>query len=142
MTRLAVLDSTVQKTHEWLRDIKEGLGLDDDEAAYAALGAVMHGLRDLLNTDHVALFGAQLPMLVRGFYYEGWRPGSRPSKYRHKEEFLQHVSELYRGLEEPEREQAVRAVFTLLAGHVTGGELKHVRDQLPPELRALWYAPF
>jgi uncharacterized protein (DUF2267 family) len=66
MTKLSVLDTTVQKTHEWLRDIKEGLGFDNDRAAYAALRATLHGLRDLLATDQVARFGAQLPMLVRG----------------------------------------------------------------------------
>jgi uncharacterized protein (DUF2267 family) len=80
-------------------------------------------------------------MLVRGFYYEGWRPVGKPIKYRQKEEFLQRVADLYHGLDEPQREPAVRAVFRLLAGHVTGGELNHVRDKLPPELRSLWYLP-
>lgn len=87
------------------------------------------------------MLGAQLPMLVRGFYYEGWRPAGKPVKYRHKDEFLQHVAELYRGLDEAQREPAVRAVFRVLSGHVSRGELHHVRDQLPPELRELWYLP-
>lgn len=80
-------------------------------------------------------------MLVRGFYNEGWRTVGKPIKHRHKDEFLQRVADLYRGLEEPQREPAVRAVFRLVAGHVTGSEWNHVRDQLPPELRSLWYLP-
>jgi len=141
-TTTALFAETIEKTGFWLEELAQDLGDASLQRAYSVLRAVLHALRDRLTVDEAVDLGAQLPMLVRGFYYEGWRPGSRPSKYRHKEEFLQHVSELYRGLEEPEREQAVRAVFRLLAGHVTGGELKHVRDQLPPELRALWYAPF
>lgn len=78
------------------------------------------------------------PTTAELFYYEGWRPTGRPERMRHKEEFLRHVKQLYAGLSDTDRERAVRAVFRLLSGHVTAGELKHVREQLPPEIRALW----
>ena len=137
-TAAKLFAETLEKTGLWLEELAQDLGNVPLHRAYSVLRAVLHALRDRLTVEEAVTLGAQLPMLVRGFYYDGWRPADRPIKYRHKEEFLQYVSGLYRGLEEPEREPAVRAVFRLLAGHITGGELKHVRDQLPPELRSLW----
>jgi uncharacterized protein (DUF2267 family) len=130
---------TVEKTGFWLEELAQELGNVPLERSYSILRAVLHALRDRLTVDEAVTLGAQLPMLVRGFYYEGWRPASQPEKYRHKEEFFQQVCRHYPGLTEPEA--AARGVFRLLEGHVTRGELRHVREQLPPEIRALWYLP-
>jgi uncharacterized protein (DUF2267 family) len=51
---------------------------------------VLHALRDRLTVNEAAQFGAQLPMLVRGIYYEGWDPTRLPVKMN-REEFLQRV---------------------------------------------------
>lgn len=142
MAKVAALESTVQKTHEWLRDINEGLGLDDDRAAYAALRATLHGLRDLLATDHVAHFGAQLPMLVRGIYYEGWNPASTLSGERRRHAFLEAIrQELREHLELRDAERVARIVFGVLATHVSPGEIENVVNALPREVRALWPQP-
>jgi uncharacterized protein (DUF2267 family) len=61
--------------------------------SYLALRAVLHTLRDRLIVDEAIDLGAQLPMLVRGFYYENWQSVGKPLKYRHKEEFLNQVKE-------------------------------------------------
>jgi uncharacterized protein (DUF2267 family) len=140
-TTAELFAETLGKTDVWIQELAQDLGNATPHRAYSVLRAVLHALRDRLTVDEAVTLGAQLPMLVRGFYYDGWRPAGRPIKYRHKEEFLEHVGELYHGLEGPQREPAVRAVFRLLADHITGGELSHVRDQLPPELRSLWYLP-
>ncbi len=73
-TGLDVFDTTVQKTNIWLNDLMKVLGWQDRHKAYLALRATLHALRDRLTVDEVAHFGAQLPMLMRGFYYEGWDP--------------------------------------------------------------------
>jgi uncharacterized protein (DUF2267 family) len=140
-TTAELFTETLEKTGVWLEELMEDLGNATPRRAYSVLRAVLHALRDRLTVDEAVTLGAQLPMLVRGFYYEGWRPAGRPIKYRHKQEFLDLIGELYSGLEESQREPAARAVFRLLANHVTGGELHHVRAQLPPELRILWYLP-
>ena len=77
-------------------------------------------------------------MLIRGFYYEGWRPEGRPFKYRHKEEFFAQVAKTLPGMEQAELERAIRAVFKVLSSQVTGGEIAQVRDQLPAEVREFW----
>ena len=116
------------------------MGWDDRQKAYSTLRAVLHTLRNRLIVDEAADLGAQLPLLVRGFYYENWRPAGKPLKYRHKEEFLNQVKEKPQGfdLDGAGLEQAVSAAFKVLSTHVAGGEIEEVRQQLPEEVRALW----
>lgn len=71
VTGLDVFDSTLQKTNEWLQQIMQQLGTDSRQEAYIGLRATLHTLRDRLPLEVVAHLGAQLPMLVRGIYYEG-----------------------------------------------------------------------
>jgi uncharacterized protein (DUF2267 family) len=133
-----VFDTTLQKTSVWLNGVMEEMGWEDRHRAYSVLRAVLHALRDRLIVDEAVNLGAQLPMLIRGFYYEGWRPEGRPFKYRHKEEFFAQVEKTLPGMEQAELERAVRAVFKVLSSQVTGGEIAQVRDQLPAEVREFW----
>jgi uncharacterized protein (DUF2267 family) len=137
-TGVDVFDTTLQKTSVWLNGVMEEMGWEDRHRAYSVLRAVLHALRDRLIVDEAVNLGAQLPMLIRGFYYEGWRPEGRPFKYRHKEEFFAQVAKTLPGMEQAELERAVRAVFKVLSSQVTGGEIAQVRDQLPTEVRELW----
>ena len=72
-TGLDVFDRTVQETNLWLKSLMEKLVTDDRHVAYFALRATMHALRDRIGPDNAVHLGAQLPMLIRGLYYEGWR---------------------------------------------------------------------
>ena len=138
-TRIRAFDSTLHTTNVWLNDLLDGLGWQDGHRAYKALRVVLHTLRDRLPVDQAAALGAQLPMLVRGFYYEGWHPHGKPVKERHKEDFLAHIAVAFQDdsvVVDPER--VARTVFQVLAKHVSPGEIKHVKIALPGEIRSLW----
>jgi hypothetical protein len=46
-----------------------------------------------LPADEVAQLGAQLPILMRGLYYDQWHhPAGKPERLRHGEEFLAAVA--------------------------------------------------
>ncbi len=137
-THFETFGRTVQKTNEWLGELRKDLGWDDQHQTYAGLRAVLHALRDRLTVEEAVELGAQLPMLVRGFYYEGWRPAGKPLKQRHLAEFLAHVERELGRRREDEVELLVRAVFRLLDHRITGGEVDDVKSILPRELRALW----
>jgi uncharacterized protein (DUF2267 family) len=137
-TALKPFDSTIQTTNIWLNDILGRLGWQESYRAYHALRAVLHALRDRLTVEQAAALAAQLPMLVRGFYYEGWHPHGKPVKGRHKEEFLAHVAAAFRDDPDVDPERVTRAVFQVLAKHVTAGEIESVKQSLPAELRSLW----
>jgi len=115
----------------------ERLGWEDKQRAYQALRAVLHALRDHLTVDQAAGLASQLPMLIRGFYYEGWHPAGKPLKNRNLSDFMVQVASQLPGLDfDPE--DVVRAVFQVIARHVTLGEIDRVCHSLPRELRNVW----
>ena len=134
---LRAFDRTLQKTNLWLGDVMAELDTEDRHQAYSALRATLHALRDRLTVDEAAQLAAQLPLLVRGIYYENWHPAGTPLKERHREQFLAHVREEL-PYEDPER--VVRAVFAVLAGYITAGEIEDVYWMLPGGVRELWPA--
>lgn len=137
-TGLSAFDSTVQTTNVWLRDLMDELDWHDRQHAYHALRVVLHALRDHLSVEEVAALGAQLPLLIRGIYYEGWRPSATPIRERKKAAFLAHVMASFRDYPPLESEEIVRKVFRVLARHVSAGEIDDIKSVLPAELRSFW----
>jgi uncharacterized protein (DUF2267 family) len=134
---LKVFEHTIEITHTWLNDLQERLAWRDRQRIYRALRAVLHALRDRLSVDDASHLAAQLPMLVRGFYYEGYHPAGKPLADRKKAEFLAHVKAEFAD-EGFETETVVRAVFNVLAKHITPGEIEKVKQLLPEDIRSLW----
>ncbi len=138
-TCLTPFESTLQTTNIWFNEIQERMGWGEDhQRAYHALRAVLHALRDRLPVDQAAALAAQLPMLVRGFYYEGWHPHGKPVKERHKEDFLSHVAAAFGDDPDVDPERVTRAVLQVLSKHVSGGEVESVKQSLPSAIRSLW----
>lgn len=133
-TGLAVFDKTLQTTHIWLDEISEAIG-PDRQRSYHALRAVLFTLRDRLSVEEAFHMSAQLPMLVRGIFWDGYRPSGKPERYRSLAEFLEHVESRIGDIDP---EEATRAVFKVLDRHLAGGELEDVRQSLPAEVQALF----
>jgi uncharacterized protein (DUF2267 family) len=139
-TGLDVFDTTVQESNLWLKDVMERIGTYDRHRAYSTLRAVLHALRDRLGPANASHLGAQLPMLLRGLYYEGWHMTGTPSKERHEIEFLEHVAQELRQADAIEVERGVCAVFDVLSKRIDLGEVIKLVGILPRELRQLWPA--
>lgn len=138
-TGLSVFDQTLQKSNVWINDLAQELGWDDKHQTFQGLRIVLHVLRDRLTVEEASQLGAQLPVLLAGFYYEDWKPGNKPTKERSKEEFLAPIRDYYQGINpDIDVERLTQAVFKLLADKVTRGEIRDVVSILPPELKALW----
>jgi uncharacterized protein (DUF2267 family) len=140
-TGLAVFDKTLQETNAWLKVLMHELETDDRERAYGTLKATLHALRDRIGPENASHLGAQLPLLVRGAYYEGWHMAGTPTKERHIQDFLEHVRrEMPKGLTvDPGR--AARGTFAVLRQRLDPGEFNKLVKMLPPELRQLWPTP-
>lgn len=137
-TEVAPFEAAVQTSNTWINQLLDELEWTDRHQAYKALRVVLHALRDRLPLQEVIDLGAQLPMLLRGLYYEGWKPGAQVLKVRKKEEFLIPIEEAFRDDPEIFPEAVTWGVFRLLANHVSKGEINDVLHCLPTDLRALW----
>jgi uncharacterized protein (DUF2267 family) len=138
VTGLPVFDKTVHETNGWLASLAEKLGAGERELAFKVLRATLHALRDQLPPDSAAHLADQLPILLRGVYYEGWHPGATPARLRHKEALLQRVrAELPPGVDLPV-EGMVQAVFAVIWEKVEPGEVAKLTRMTPAELRDLW----
>ena len=139
-TGLDTFDKTVQESNLWLKDIMERLDTEDRHRAYSSLRAVLHALRDRIGPESAAHLGAQLPMLLRGLYYEGWDPTNKPTKERHEDAFLAHIARELPRAEEGEAEQGAMAVLDVLSKHVDRGAAVKIAGMFPEELRRFWPA--
>lgn len=139
LTGLEVFDTTVQKTNEWLQEIMQELGTESKQEAYVVLRATLQTLRDRLPLEEAAHLGAQLPMLIRGIYYEGWRPSLEVCKM-HRDEFCSRVLEYFTrtALEDLNPEPAIRTVFQTLSRNIAKGEAQKIIQVLPSDLRDLF----
>lgn len=140
-TGLEVFDRTLQTTNIWLHDIMDDLG-PDRHVAWRVLGAVLRAVRDRLQVELAAHLGAQLPLLVRGAYYEQWKPGGMPKPSRHVDEFLHEISEDVSDLRPINSIDATKSVFKVLSRHIDRGQAENVRDALPHHIRDLWPEEF
>ena len=137
MTGLRTFDETLHLSNVWLNELMDQLDWDDKQRAYRALRAVLHALRDRLTAHESVHLGAQLPMLIRGLYYENWHMKDAAPAERTKNAFLNHIKEELRD-SNVDPEESARQVFTLLAHKISPGEIEDVKRMLPPEIRALW----
>jgi len=132
------IDHSIQQTHVWINEIDERLGWGNKARAYRLLKTVLHAVRDHLPINEAADLGAQLPTFLRGVYYDQWRPATTPIRDRHLDSFLAVIDNAFKADPIDNPAEAATAVFAVLSGKVTTGEIDDVRNSLPAALRALW----
>jgi uncharacterized protein (DUF2267 family) len=137
VTVSADLNAAIASTEEWLDDLLLRLGWRDRERAFGVLLAALHAVRDYLQRDEAIYFGAQLPTLLRGFYYEGWHPGTHPPA-RSRAAFIERIHDGVHRDPAVDADQVARAVFALLAARLAPTEVESAKAALPHALHNLW----
>jgi uncharacterized protein (DUF2267 family) len=128
-------DIAVQKSNVWLKDIELAGRLRSRFQAYTALRTVMHALRDCLPAPEVVKFSAQMPLLMKGVFFDGWKMSPKPLRLT-EQGFYAHIR---RGLgEQPglEPKAALKAVLSGLYSHIDPPVVDALQLVLPREVRA------
>jgi uncharacterized protein (DUF2267 family) len=139
-TGLDVFDKTLQTTHIWLDELMQDESIGPNRQGHV-LGVVLRAVRDRIALELAVHLGSQLPLLVRGIYYDQWRaPGQMDEKPRSLDTFLAPIGERLNHIRPMDPRVATGAVFTVLARHVDPGQAEKVRQALPGEVQTLWPA--
>ncbi|MDT7616610.1 MAG: hypothetical protein QOF00_4057, partial [Pseudonocardiales bacterium] len=101
--------------------------------SYDGLHTVLHALRDRLTVEEAAQLSAQLPLLIRGIYFEGWDPAKVPMKM-HRNDFLERINSEFRYEVPGGAERLFEVVIDALRRFISEGEWQHVRASLPKDL--------
>lgn len=134
---MTVFDHANEKANLWIKDVMRELGTDDPRQAYHALGASLQALRDRVSVDEAAQLAAQLPLLVRGLFYEGWHPASTPVHIRRPEELIARVDKKLGDGQMVDPERALAATLAVLHKHVSAGTLESLAHVLPRSIAEL-----
>ncbi|HEX6968109.1 MAG TPA: DUF2267 domain-containing protein [Micromonosporaceae bacterium] len=134
----STFETSIEKTNLILKEIEQAYGWSKEQRnqSYAALRTVLHLLRDRLPIEESAQFAAQLPVLLRGVYYEGWDPSVVPIKLN-RDDFLFEVRRGFPYDVEGGTERVVQVVLDALQRHITEGEWADVRSSMPKALRRI-----
>jgi uncharacterized protein (DUF2267 family) len=140
VTRSHVFDSHLESANKWLDEISENLELaaTDRPRALHALRAGLHAIRDRLPAAEVVDLGAQLPVVIRGFFYEGWSLANDPTRIRDRASMIARVEKELAPDPRLDPVDVLRAVIHLLVEHITPGEILDVVGTLPRSIASLW----
>lgn len=131
-----IVDHNVKTINTWLKDISDELDGIGEQEAWSRLKAALQTVRDRITVNEAADFSAQLPMIVRGLYFEGWHPAETPHKWRDRADYLDAFSRKLDG--DGDAEQTLKAVLRVLDRHLDSNELKRVKEMHPKEVWDLW----
>jgi len=140
LTSADAIERSVHKTNEWLQDIDSEPGIGDREAAWRILRTYLQLIREQLNLDEAAQLSAQLPLIIRGAFWEGFDPGDDSGKVRDRQAFLARFAERAQLDGAGHAERAAKVVTSVLRNHVSEGEVEDVLSQLPAEVRGALHA--
>lgn len=136
-TGFETFDKFFQKTNAILTDIEEEMKWEDRrEQSYAALRSVLHAFRDRLPVNDSANFAAQLPVIIKGVYFEGWDPSSVPRKMD-KQEFIQAVQQSFNYSVEGGIPRVIEVVFNKIFAQIDEAERENLVQILPEDISSL-----
>lgn len=138
-TTISNFSQAAQQAQHWVNEVAGEMNWDVPRA-YRLLRAVLHALRDWLPKEEMSDLAAQLPVLVRGVFFEGWKPLDSLGDDRRKADFIVAVRREFGFEEEIDFDRAIGAVFHLLERHISAGEIEQVRNSMRKALRQLWPA--
>lgn len=140
MAQIQEIEEAVRGTEDWIAAMMQQLGWRDRDRVWLALRAASHALRDCLPTDAAVAVGAQLPVLLRGIYYEGWHPAVRALRVKSRHAMLERIHEAVHRDPAIDPEQVARGFLAVLAGRLPAAELEDTKAEPPESLRGLWPA--
>ncbi len=139
-TGFEVLDASIQTTNRWFNELMQELNWTDRRKTYVVFRCVLHAWRDHLSVTDAVYLGEQLPMPIRGLYFEHWDASDKPMPLRSRAEFFSCLSSYLARNEEDTTnvEKVTMAIFRFLDRKATHGDIEDLQHLVPAVLTDLW----
>ncbi|MDZ7691058.1 MAG: DUF2267 domain-containing protein [Balneolaceae bacterium] len=132
------LQKFIAEAGRWIDEVSHHLETPDrKDRAWSALRSVMHTLRDRIPPEESFQLSAQLPMLIRGLYFESYKYSAVSEKFN-ADELLKRIEDGMSPGTDVSAEDAFRAVLQVLYDHVSEGEMSDIYATMPKSIRRLW----
>lgn len=134
---VTVFARTTHKSQLWINEMQKELKWMNGDSLYHLLRAVLQSLRDQMSVHEAAHFSAQLPLILRGAFYEGWNPHAEQLSGVSKDDFLGAVKARLSqpGLPKFELEDGVLIALNVIKKHISAGEMDDLVSQVEPSLK-------
>jgi uncharacterized protein (DUF2267 family) len=137
-TTIHIFTHAAEQAQQWVNELTEKLGWKDSRRAYRLLKSTLHAVRDWITPEELADLSAQLPLLIRGIFFESWDPAKAPVTYRKRLDFIAYIEKDFHDDPIIFPEVSIGIVLGLLQHKLPGGEVDQVRQSMPKTLRDLW----
>jgi uncharacterized protein (DUF2267 family) len=129
------------KGNEIINKISSQATIPENKAG-RILRASLHALRNRISIDESFHLLAQLPLVLKGIYVDGWRPNQPFERIKHMQDFLDEVRAMDTGNaaydfgNDEKAKQLIGVVFQVMQEYISEGEFEDVLGHLPPEIRS------
>jgi uncharacterized protein (DUF2267 family) len=135
MNNIKGIQKSLEHTYEWVKIFMQDYSFSNENKAFVVLRATLKALRDRLPLNEVVHLGSQLPVVLRGFYYEGWNPSLEVNKIKNEIEFINLVRFHLNGHDDIDLDEAVPVAIKLIFDMIDQGEAEEVKANFPAELK-------
>lgn len=139
------LDKHVENAQIFIKELAKELGHPaDTDRAWRVLRTTFHVLRRRLTVEESFDLVAELPMLMKALYVDGWNPSREQSRIKSPEDFVTAMVSTHGRAAtgdlptQATAEDAALAVFRVIQNHISLGESENIKSILPRELKEFW----
>jgi len=135
--------SFARKGYEFIDEVAVELKTDDSEKAGRVTRSVLRALRNRLTIEESFHFIAQLPMILKAVYVDGWKMSLQFDKMKHIADFISEVvkeddASAWKDFgTTDEVKDSIIAVFKVLSKHISMGEVENLMAVLPEDLQLI-----
>jgi uncharacterized protein (DUF2267 family) len=125
--------------YDWLYHISDNLQTEDLDACLAILRTSLHELRDHIPLVNAVHLSQQLPLMVRGIFFEAWDPEYTPIKPKELDDILAQIRHGLRAYPSIDAKQALLAAYRTLWKMVPNGTWKNVVIVAPKGFKEIFH---
>jgi uncharacterized protein (DUF2267 family) len=134
VAQVDTLEQSSEAAVAWLDRLAAELA-ESRAGAYRVMSAVLHALRDKLSVAQGAELAAELPIVVKGMFYDDWDPTLVPSREHRSAAFIDRVRSAGGLRDDTHAVLAIERVGRLLRSEIGAAALDRVASSLPDDVR-------